>query len=331
MRVARAGRARISARRPEALGECDICGEWRNHVDLSHKMEWAGNSLRDTGDLVCIECLDVPQDQYRNPILPRDPQPILNARISGNITPIPIVGQPLPTTPANLGFTQLYVGAASLGNLYPADSQADVLANIISMLGIATPANIASMVFPLTASVSSQIAVADTSRSFIAFYNPTNAPVQIALGGVAVQGAITNLSLGPNETFVSATAIGLGAAYQGSLAAISPYGAALPVWVFTDGAVFFNDGGVLYFPTSAAAVNSGYPIGDPSTTGRFYSNGLAVCISKPASVVPVPSAPLYFTSTYPATLGALNGAALPLSAPAGSGQLYSNGGLVCIA
>lgn len=112
MRPMRSGRARISARRPKAIGECDRCGFWKNLDGLSPQMQWAGNTLRDTGLLVCSDtCLDVPQDQYRTPILPPDPFPRINPRPSPNTTPVPVtVGAPLPTSPENQGFTVYTVG-----------------------------------------------------------------------------------------------------------------------------------------------------------------------------------------------------------------------------
>ena len=73
--------------------------------------QWGGNALRNTGLIVGRDCLDVPQDQYRTPILPPDPFPIPNPRPSANVTPVPAaLGQPLPTSPENQGFTVYTVG-----------------------------------------------------------------------------------------------------------------------------------------------------------------------------------------------------------------------------
>ena len=331
--IARSGRARISIRHPQALGECDRCGLWRNLVALKQQFQWGGYSLINTGLLVCSDCLDVPQEQLRTPILRPDPVPLVPSRPSFNVTPIPSLGQPLPTSPMNQGFTPIMVGAPGLGSAYPANTQANVLANISAQAGITTPASVASMSFPLAAGTSAPIVLADATRSFLAVYNPTFAPVQLALSSLAIGGAITNLTIGPNEAYLSATAQGLGTAYQSVLSALSQSGGNLPVWVFSDGVVFAGDGGVLTFPSNAVAIASGFPTADPGwPVGRFYSNGLAICMSHPESVVPVPSAPLYYPSIYPATLAALNGAVLPTTMPtAGSGQLWSNGGLVCYA
>lgn len=112
----RSGRARISLRHPRALGECDRCGFIDNHDRLIRQRQWAGNTLRDVGLLVCGRCLDVPQDQYRTVILPPDPFPILNARPSPNFTPVPVsIGQPLPTSPENQGFTVYTLGIITIG------------------------------------------------------------------------------------------------------------------------------------------------------------------------------------------------------------------------
>lgn len=78
--ASRLGRARISARSPEAAGRCDRCGfivSWR---DLSWQYDWAGGTLQNFRLLVCERCYDTPQDQNRSLVLPSDPPPIVNAR-----------------------------------------------------------------------------------------------------------------------------------------------------------------------------------------------------------------------------------------------------------
>ncbi len=75
------GHARVDPRNPEAFGECDRCGRWFNHVDLSWQFQWAGTHLQNLRILVCRRCLDVPQEQLRTIILPPDPPPIMNARV----------------------------------------------------------------------------------------------------------------------------------------------------------------------------------------------------------------------------------------------------------
>lgn len=75
------GRARISARKPEAAGVCDRCGFVYSHSDLSWQFDYAGTGLINKRILVCRPCLDTPQNQLRSIALPADPVPIANPRI----------------------------------------------------------------------------------------------------------------------------------------------------------------------------------------------------------------------------------------------------------
>jgi hypothetical protein len=79
--ASKAGRARVSSRRPQAQAVCDRCGIWYNHVDLRWQYDWAGTSLINRRFLVCLRCYDKPQQQLRAIILPADPVPIRNPRI----------------------------------------------------------------------------------------------------------------------------------------------------------------------------------------------------------------------------------------------------------
>lgn len=111
MRRMRSGRARISARRPRAMGESDRSGFWYSLDDMRKQFQWAGNTLQDQGLLVGPDELDVPQDQFRTLILPADPYPRINPRPSPNITPVTsVIGQPKPTSPENQGFTVFTLG-----------------------------------------------------------------------------------------------------------------------------------------------------------------------------------------------------------------------------
>jgi hypothetical protein len=74
------GRARISAKNPQAAGVCDRCGHVLNHVDLSWQFDWAGAGLINKRLLVCDHCNDTPQQQLRSIVLPADPPVIMNAR-----------------------------------------------------------------------------------------------------------------------------------------------------------------------------------------------------------------------------------------------------------
>lgn len=116
MRAMRSGRARISVRNPQAMGCCDRTGFWYPLNSMRRQMQWSGNNLIDTGLLVGPDQLDKPQDQYRTPILPPDPYPRMNPRTDPTVTPVPgAVGQPLPTTPSNQGFTIFQLGLAIIG------------------------------------------------------------------------------------------------------------------------------------------------------------------------------------------------------------------------
>jgi hypothetical protein len=76
------GKARVNPNSPDAFGECDLCGRLWNLIDLQWNYQWGGNKLYNTRSLRCRECLDVPQEQLRTIILPPDPMPVLNARIT---------------------------------------------------------------------------------------------------------------------------------------------------------------------------------------------------------------------------------------------------------
>ena len=79
--ASRSGRARTSARNPQAFAVCDRCAIWSNHVDLRWQYDWAGASLINKRILVCNTCYDEPQQQLRAIIIPADPTPIINPRV----------------------------------------------------------------------------------------------------------------------------------------------------------------------------------------------------------------------------------------------------------
>jgi len=74
------GRAKVSSKNPQAFAICDGCGFLFNHVDLVWQLEWAGNKLINTKQLVCRRCNDRPNQQLRAIILPADPMPVMNPR-----------------------------------------------------------------------------------------------------------------------------------------------------------------------------------------------------------------------------------------------------------
>jgi len=79
--ASRAGRARVSAKKPEALAVCDRCGIWYNLVNLKWQYDWRGATLQNLRLLVCKTCYDHPQEQLRAVVLPADPEPKMNARV----------------------------------------------------------------------------------------------------------------------------------------------------------------------------------------------------------------------------------------------------------
>jgi len=108
--ASKAGRARVSAKNPQAFGVCDRCGIWYNLVDLVWQYDWRGTSLQNLWIRVCKRtCLDVPQQQLRSIQLPADPVPAWQPRpenfeaaetdyrttVPGSIDPI--TGTPIPS------------------------------------------------------------------------------------------------------------------------------------------------------------------------------------------------------------------------------------------
>lgn len=79
--ASKAGRAKTSARSPQAHAICDRCGFRYNHVNLRWQYDWAGASLVNRRILVCNTCYDTPQEQLRAIVIPADPVPIINPRV----------------------------------------------------------------------------------------------------------------------------------------------------------------------------------------------------------------------------------------------------------
>lgn len=74
--ASKAGRARVSSKKPLAQAVCMRCGIWYNRVDLQFQFEWRGTALTNIYILVCDRCLDIPQEQNRAIQLPADPTPV---------------------------------------------------------------------------------------------------------------------------------------------------------------------------------------------------------------------------------------------------------------
>ncbi len=83
------GRARVSARRPEAKAICDACGFMYSLADLRQRVQWAGVKLQTFNMLVCSRCWDTPQEQLRTIIIPPDPLPVFNPRPERYTTIVP--------------------------------------------------------------------------------------------------------------------------------------------------------------------------------------------------------------------------------------------------
>jgi hypothetical protein len=77
----RLGRARISAKNPQAAAVCDRCGIIYNHVNLRFQFDFAGTGIINKRLLVCETCNDEPQNQLRAIVLPADPIPVVNPRV----------------------------------------------------------------------------------------------------------------------------------------------------------------------------------------------------------------------------------------------------------
>ena len=117
--ASQSGRARTSAKSPQAHAICDRCGFRYNHVDLQWQYDWRGASLQNLRILVCNTCYDAPQEQLRAIVVPADPVPIDQPRTQDFVaastmqrqtsgqntfnqrTGIPVPGGPTRTTQAD--------------------------------------------------------------------------------------------------------------------------------------------------------------------------------------------------------------------------------------
>lgn len=320
--IARSGRARISLRNPRGIGESDRSGFWYSHHTMVRQMQWAGTKLVDTGLLVGPDEVDVPNPQFRSIILPGDPYPLVNPRPSPNVTPIPIVGQPLPTTPGNLGFTQYTFPQFILPAT--ANTMSAVLAAVVVNSGVASPGGLAAYAVPMSQNSTTSILLANPLRTYLLVFNPTQMVVQITTG-TATLGGLGNLGIGPGEAYFWATAQGLGQVYQGAMTAVSPFGGSLPLWIWEDGASgLINDGGVLVLSGNAFP---GWPTDASGTPGSVWSNG-GECDVVPGGT-PVASTALIYGNVTASELLLLGGNVLPVVSPAvGSLQLWNNGGII---
>ncbi len=73
-------RAQVDATSPRAWGICDRCSFAYNLHQLQYQYQYNGTSLYNTRFRVCPTCMDDPQPQLLNPILPPDPMPVNDPR-----------------------------------------------------------------------------------------------------------------------------------------------------------------------------------------------------------------------------------------------------------
>lgn len=74
------GRARVSVKNAEAFGICDCCGFLYNLNQLRWQYAWQGAQLINQNLRHCPSCLDIPNEQGRQIVIPPDPVPVPNPR-----------------------------------------------------------------------------------------------------------------------------------------------------------------------------------------------------------------------------------------------------------
>jgi hypothetical protein len=205
---------------------------------MPRQFQWAANALFDTGLIVCRDCLDMPQDQFRALILPPDPVPRSNPRVSPNITGIPPIGSPLPTSPENLGFTQYVLGASGIPGTYPA-TKAAVLSQVAALSGITTPPVFDRSITIGSVNTSLALMAAQPTRNWLLLYNPVTPQVQVS-ETTATWGGLGQLILGPGEAYFWATAQNLGTPYQGALTVVGLL-PMMPFWAWEGSITWLTD------------------------------------------------------------------------------------------
>ena len=158
--ASQSGRAKTSAKNPQAHAICDRCGFRYNFVNLQWQFDWRGASLQNLRILVCRSCLDTPQEQLRAIVVPADPTPIMNARvenfleaetdnfaITGGVTD-PKTGIYIPatediTTENGLNLSPQPIGAPNglePGAIMPLQGKVayDILLPVLSMFSVGT-------------------------------------------------------------------------------------------------------------------------------------------------------------------------------------------------
>lgn len=208
---------------PRAQGVCDYGGEWVQRHKLRKQLQWNGTAMVWTGQLVCDRHYDKPQPQLRTIQLPPDPLPVSDPRpesFNSINRPIGLTtyvmwpdGQPL-----NYGVVLMDgSGEPILDNLGQEilieigyDGIA-LLAQLSEMTGIPVPGNIQSYNSTITTQqVAQQLVPALANRSYIAIFNPCQAPIAVSFGTAAI-GVAPSLNIGAGGCLFWATAQGYGA------------------------------------------------------------------------------------------------------------------------
>lgn len=193
--ASQAGRARTSAKNPQAHAICDRCGFRYNHVDLRWQFDWRGTSLQNIRLLVCNSCTDEAQQQLRAIVIPADPVPVVNPRIqdfavseTNNIlaqTPTtidPTTGIPVPhgtnlSTEDNVDITSQPVGpplGLDPNGIMPLKDITffDVKLNVVSITTVGTDVVTVICGTPHGLVTNSQVAITGTSNNQImGFYS----------------------------------------------------------------------------------------------------------------------------------------------------------------
>lgn len=192
-----AGRAITRPSDPRAQGVCNSCGFWFQLNKLEKQMEYFGRALRWTGDLVCHECLDVPQDQLRPIILPPDPIPV----------PMPRT-EPFIMDYGLAPFTQYIL----FQPINAVQQDAAVLAALAAASGIATPGGYATYSGTIAANNQSQLLMpAKPTRTWMTIYNPSNLILQVDIAASTSWDLQGNFSIGAGMALLATTGVPLGA------------------------------------------------------------------------------------------------------------------------
>lgn len=182
------GRAVTSVSNPRSKKVCDRCGTWWCRDQIYQQMEYYGTSLKWTGYLVCRDCLDDPQPQLIPIILPPDPVPIWQPRQEAFSNDYRLSG-----------FTQYL--------LFQVDDAEQPVVTILAALAllskVPTPASYTDFSNTIFSANTSQLVIPpNVAWTWMAFYNPSNPQLQVALGN-AVWGNPANLVLGPGEAILA--------------------------------------------------------------------------------------------------------------------------------